>query len=87
MQNQPPSPSSLRDFLYILFKRKVQILLFFFGTVCVVTIGTFLMPPTYEATSQILVKVGRENLYVPTVPSRSTRKSKSSKAPAWLTRW
>ena len=69
MDSQFPPRSSLRDFLYILFKRKVQILLFFFATVCTVTIGTFLMPPTYEASSQILVKVGRENLYVPTVPS------------------
>jgi uncharacterized protein involved in exopolysaccharide biosynthesis len=69
MDLQLPARSSLRDFLHILFKRKVQILLFFFATVCTVTIGTFLMQPTYEATSQILVKIGRENLYVPTVPN------------------
>jgi polysaccharide chain length determinant protein (PEP-CTERM system associated) len=61
--------SSLRDFLHVLFKHKVQILLFFFATVCTVTVGTFMMKPTYEATSQILVKIGRENLYVPTVPN------------------
>ena len=71
MDSQLPPRSSLRDFLYILFKRKAQILLFFFATVCMVTIGTFLMQPTYEATSQILVKIGRENLYVPTVPNSS----------------
>jgi uncharacterized protein involved in exopolysaccharide biosynthesis len=69
MDIQLPVRSSLRDFLHVLFKRKVQILLFFFATVCTVTIGTFLMKPTYEATSQILVKIGRENLYVPTVPN------------------
>ena len=51
MDTQLPVRSSLRDFLYVLFKRKVQILLFFFATVCTVTIGTFLMKPTYEATS------------------------------------
>ena len=69
MDSQLSPRASLRDFLYILFKRKVQILLFFFATVCTVTIGTFLMQPTYEATAQILVTIGRENLYVPTVPN------------------
>lgn len=61
--------SSLRDFLHVLFKHKVKIILFFIATVCTVTIGTFMMKPTYEATSRILVKMGRENLYVPTVPN------------------
>jgi len=56
---------SLRDFLYIVFKRKIQILAFFFATVFVGTLITFLWKPTYEASSQILVKVGRENVYVP----------------------
>jgi polysaccharide chain length determinant protein (PEP-CTERM system associated) len=61
--------SSLRDFLHVLFKHKVQIILFFLATVCTVTVGTFMMKPTYEATSQVLVKIGRENLYVPDVPT------------------
>jgi uncharacterized protein involved in exopolysaccharide biosynthesis len=61
--------TSLRDFLHIVFKRKMQILLFFFATVCTVAIGTVLIKPTYEATSQILIKVGRENIFVPTVPA------------------
>lgn len=56
---------SLRDFLYIVFKRKTQILVFFCSTVFVVTLFTFLWKPIYEASSQILVKVGRENVYVP----------------------
>ena len=61
--------SSLRDYLNILFKRQVQIIIFFSVIFCTVAIGTFAMQPIYEATSQILVKIGRENLYVPTVPS------------------
>jgi uncharacterized protein involved in exopolysaccharide biosynthesis len=65
MEIQETSKTSLRDFLYVLFKRKSVILLFFFATVCTVAIGTFLSNPVYEAKSQILVKVGRENLYVP----------------------
>jgi uncharacterized protein involved in exopolysaccharide biosynthesis len=57
--------SSLRDFLHVVFKRKNQILLFFIVTVCTVAIGTFVVKPTYEAKTQVLVKIGRENLYVP----------------------
>jgi len=57
---------SLRDLFYIVFKHKIQILAFFFATVFVVTLMTFMSKPTYEASSQILVKVGRENVYVPT---------------------
>jgi polysaccharide chain length determinant protein (PEP-CTERM system associated) len=61
--------ASLRDFLHIIFKRKAEILLFFIVTVSTVGIATLVVKPTYEASSQILVKVGRENLYVPTVPT------------------
>ena len=59
------SHSSFRDFLHVIFKRKNQILLFFAITVCTVVIGTFVVRPVYEAKAQILVKMGRENLYVP----------------------
>ncbi|MBW2048182.1 MAG: GumC family protein [Deltaproteobacteria bacterium] len=56
---------SLRDFLYVVFKRKTGILIFFCATVFAVTLGTYLWKPTYEATSQVLVKIGRENVYMP----------------------
>jgi polysaccharide biosynthesis protein PslE len=65
METQETSQTSLRNFLYVLFKRRTLILLFFFATVCTVAIGTFVIDPVYEAYSQVLVKVGRENLYVP----------------------
>jgi len=65
MDTQETSKTSLRDFLSVLFKRKTLILLFFFATVVTVAIGTFLLDPVFEAYSQVLVKVGRENLYVP----------------------
>jgi len=57
--------SSLRDFLHVLFKRQHQILLFFFITVATVAVGTFMAKPVYEAKAQILVKIGRQNLYIP----------------------
>jgi len=69
MDTPETTEASLRDFLHVVFKRKGQILLFFAATVCTVTIGTLLAKPTYEAISQILIKVGRENIYVPTVPT------------------
>jgi uncharacterized protein involved in exopolysaccharide biosynthesis len=42
------SKTSLRDFLHVLFKRKIQILLFFGVTVCTVAIGTAITKPTYD---------------------------------------
>lgn len=62
---------SLIDSLYVVFKRKFQILLFLGAIVCTVGIATFFIKPTYEASSQILAKIGRENLYVPTMPASS----------------
>ena len=59
------SQFSPRDILHVLFKRKYQIILFFLVTVCTVAIGTLVVKPIYEATAQILVKIGRENLYMP----------------------
>jgi len=56
---------SLRDFLHVVFKRKKQILLFFLVLTLSVGIGTFVAKPTYLAKIQILVKMGRENIYVP----------------------
>ena len=69
MDSEIGSQLSLRDFLHLVFKRRIQILLFFAVTVITVAAGTLLATPTYEAKSQILVKIGRENLYVPTVPA------------------
>ena len=56
---------SLRDFFHVVFKRKNQILLFFFAIICTVAVATFVVQPTYEAKIQILVKLGRESVYVP----------------------
>lgn len=71
MDTMQTTRTSLRDFLNVVFKRKGQILLFFFVVVLTVTIGTFMVKPTYEAVSQILIKLGRENLYVPPTGSGS----------------
>lgn len=60
---------SLRNFLHLLFKRKTQITLVFGLIVVAVAAWTFLRAPTYEAKSQILVKIGRENVYTHMVPT------------------
>ena len=56
--------SSLRDLAYVFFRRKWVIIAVFLSTVIPVTIYSFLIPPTYEAKSRLLIKPGRENIYV-----------------------
>jgi uncharacterized protein involved in exopolysaccharide biosynthesis len=71
MNNIEPT-ASLRDFLNVIFKYKAKILTLFLATVITVAVGSFIMKPTYEATSQVLVKIGRENIYVPTSPTATS---------------
>ncbi len=62
---------NFRDILSILFKRKLVVIVFFI-TVCVGTLVALkLSPPNYAATAKVLVKVGREDIYVPALPSES----------------
>jgi uncharacterized protein involved in exopolysaccharide biosynthesis len=68
-QNQA---SSLRDFLVVLFKHQYTILIIFFTVVATVTIVSFLLPPTYEAKSSLLVKFGREYIYRSEVSERTS---------------
>ena len=68
-QNQA---GSLRDFLTVLFKHKYKILIIFFAVVATVTIGSFLLPPTYEAKSSLLIKFGREYIYRSEVGERAS---------------
>ena len=60
---------SFRDILHVIFKRKLQIVLVFTATMVAVVIVTLLTTPIYRATTQIQVKVGRENFYNPTLSS------------------
>jgi uncharacterized protein involved in exopolysaccharide biosynthesis len=64
--------STVRDFLTVLFKRKYTILIIFFAVVVTVAVGSFLLPPTYEAKSSLLVKFGREYIYRPEVGERAS---------------
>jgi uncharacterized protein involved in exopolysaccharide biosynthesis len=55
---------SLRDFAYVIFRKKWVILGVLLSTVIPVTIYAIRIPSTYEAKSTVLVKPGRENIYV-----------------------
>lgn len=61
--------ASVRDFLSVIFKRRFKILLFFIIVFAAVAAATLLVEPVYEASAQILVKSGRESVYVPTTGS------------------
>lgn len=60
-----PPKFSLRDFFHVIFKRKLEVSLFFIAVFLTVAIGTYLTKPTYKATAQLLVKIGRESIFIP----------------------
>ena len=69
MNSENEAQATLRDLLNVIFKHKVKIITIFITVVVTVTVGSFLMPPVYVASSKILVKFGRENVYMPTSPA------------------
>ena len=64
---QDSHPYSLRDFLTTIFKHKHKIWIVFMTTVITVTVGSFVISPTYEAKTSLMVKLGRENIYRPEI--------------------
>ncbi|HPO13490.1 MAG TPA: GNVR domain-containing protein [Candidatus Hydrogenedentes bacterium] len=54
--------SSVRDVLYVIFRHKGKIAVFFVLTAAIVTLVTFLLPVVYESDAQLLIRLGRENL-------------------------
>lgn len=78
MQDQPFSPTQIRTASYIMKKHKWKILTLFLSTIITVAVGSLVVTPTYRASSKLLVKAGREDVYVsptggsPAVIDRST---------------
>jgi len=70
-QKEYEGQSTVRDIAFIAFKHKRKMLITFCATVLIVTVGSLLMTPVYRASSKILVKFGRENIYMPAVPGSS----------------
>lgn len=56
--------SSLRDLAYIFFRRKWVVLGVLLATVIPVTLYSLQIRPLFEASSSLLVKPGKENIYV-----------------------
>ena len=69
---------SLKDFLTILFKHKWKILITFVTIVVTITVVTLTLPSIYQATSTLLVKFGRENIYRSEMGDKSSWISLSS---------
>lgn len=65
----PEARNSLRDLVYVLFRRKWIIIGVLLATVIPVTVYNLRIPPAYEAKSRLLIKPGRENIYVSPVGS------------------
>jgi len=65
METEVKLRTLVQNLLHLIFKRKTQVLLVFGATVCTVAIASFMQTRMYEATAQILIKIGRENVYVP----------------------
>src|SRR5215831_1874285 len=67
------SPLTVRDALHLLFKRKWLVVVFFLSTI--ITVGTAaiaLEQSMFEATTQILLRPGREHIADLTLPSAAT---------------
>lgn len=64
MHEQSVTPLHIRTFLYVTKKHKWKILSLFLSTVITVAVGSLMATPIYEASAQLLVKQGREDIYV-----------------------
>ncbi|MDL1974337.1 MAG: GumC family protein [Deltaproteobacteria bacterium] len=84
MQDQSLTPLQIRIAFHIIKKHKWKILTLFFSTVITVAVCSFFSTatPIYQASSRLLVKPGREDVYVspaggsPAVIGRSTQGEK-----------
>jgi succinoglycan biosynthesis transport protein ExoP len=70
MQDQSITPIKIRTAFYIFKRHKWKLLTIFLSTVIIVTVVSLLATPIYRASAQLLVKPGREDVYVsPTASS------------------
>ena len=64
MADQSLTHVQIRAAIYIIKKHKWKILVLFFSTVITVAVGSLMATPIFRASSQLLVKPGREDIYV-----------------------
>lgn len=83
MNDQPLTPTQIRTVFYIIRKHKWKITTLFLSTVVTVAVGSLMATPIYRASSRLLIKPGREDVYVsptggsPAVIDRSGQKVNS----------
>jgi polysaccharide biosynthesis protein PslE len=66
-QTEYEGQSTARDIAFIVFKHKRKMIVTFCATILIVIVGSLVMTPVYRASSKILVKFGRESVYMPAV--------------------
>ncbi|NIM98708.1 MAG: hypothetical protein GTO24_11705 [candidate division Zixibacteria bacterium] len=64
MQDLAVTPVQIRTIVYMIRKHKWKIIAVFLLSVIAVAIGTLMATPIYRASSKLLVKPGREDIYV-----------------------
>jgi uncharacterized protein involved in exopolysaccharide biosynthesis len=65
MNDYDESRRTLRDVLYIVFRHKGKMAFVFFAVIIGAAAISLSMTPSYRASAKLLVKLGRENIYMP----------------------
>jgi uncharacterized protein involved in exopolysaccharide biosynthesis len=79
MNTVTENQTTLRDIIFILFKRKTIILICFFSVIISVTLITGQKKQVYLTSTSLLVKLGRENLFRNSTPEGTRTFMDSSK--------
>lgn len=79
MEDQSLSPIQIRVAVFILKKHKWKIIVLFLSTVITVAIGSLMATPMYQASAKLLVKPGREDIYVSPAGDSSTLVDRSDR--------
>lgn len=64
---------TIRDILNVLFKRRYVVFGFFLAALVGGFVGLKVFPASYESTARLLVRIGQEDIYVPTLTSSQFR--------------
>jgi len=64
MQDESLTPLQIRTALYIIKKHKCKIVILFLSAVITAAVGSLMATSIYQASSRLLVKPGREDVYV-----------------------
>ncbi len=69
MKKTEKTHTSFRDILHVIFKYKLHVAAIFFCIVSIVAVISLMMPKVYQAGAKVMVRFGRENVYMPTTPT------------------